>query len=97
MMNVDMIADIVKAIKKEYDIDAVEVSYDFMPIDIASLIDGMKIVLADEENDWIATGEMWIIPSKVGEDDHIDIILLKRGVTLSFVIPQTLQGSAIDE
>lgn len=90
MMNVDMIEDIVKAIKKKYGIDEVDVSYDLMPVDAESVLAGIEIVLDDEFGEWSATGEMWVIRSMVGNDTYIQILLLKRGVEIEFIIPQSL-------
>jgi len=97
MMYVDMIEDIVKDLKAKYGIDEIDVEYDFMPANTGSIIEGINLLLEDETRDWVATGEIWIIPSKIGNDRHIQIILLKRGVEISFIIPQSFDKTANEE
>lgn len=93
-MNVDMIEDIVKAIESEYDVK-VDVDYDYMPADVDSVLDSIDFALDPDLGDWVSTGEIFVLHSKTGEDDNITVLLLKRGVELNFIIPQSSNQKVI--
>jgi len=95
-MNVDMIEDIVEDIEAEYNVK-VDIAYDFMPADSGSVLDSIDFALDPELGSWIATGEVFVLHSKVAEDDHISVLLLKRGVELNFIIPHSCKESAKDD
>jgi len=90
-MMADMIEDIVKAIKTAFKITDIEVDYDYRPASKESVLELICGVLEDEDADFTASGETWVYKSKVGDDYHIDVLLLKRGVELQFILPHSLQ------
>jgi len=96
-MYVNMIEDIVKAIKKEYGVHDIDVDYDFMPVSSDDVLSGINIVMDNEIGDWSATGEMWVIRSGISDRDHIQVILLKRGVEISFMMPQSSEQKVKEE
>lgn len=82
----DMIEDIVKTIEKTWK-TKVEVDYDFMPVDAEDVLESINILLDDETDGWVASGELFGLYSISAGKEHISIILLKRGVELHFELP----------
>jgi len=82
------IEDIVKALEEKYD-TKVDVSYDLAPMDADGLIDLIEFLLVCEKDGLgggpVASGEAYVY--HVGAD--IEVLLLKRGVELSFKHPQS--------
>jgi len=75
-----MVEDIVRALKKRYDITP-KVYYDFAPVsaeDVFSFIDNLG------DSEFVSSGDGWLI--NLGSN-MLELILVKRGVTLEFENP----------
>jgi hypothetical protein len=99
-MFADMIEDIVNEIEARFKIKGVEVDYDFRPASKESVMELIITAIENlEENDYhyVASGETWVVPTKLDDDAyHIDILLLKRGVEIQFILPRTSNQRVID-
>jgi len=91
-----MLEAIVEEIEVTYD-TKVEVAYDFMPLNAYSILDLIDVVLDEEVGDWVTSGEAYVLRSKSDGKEQIDILLLKRGVELSFELPQSFVRKANKE
>ena len=85
----ETISEIVELMEEEYDVK-VDVEYDFAILDsedVFSLIDSLG------DSDWIATGEGWLI----NNGDYLELILIKRGVILTFKNPHLGSNQTVKE